>query len=875
MNNAIIILSIVCFSLILFLLVRFLRNWLKFKFMGSSYIYIAACFLICFVYALFSNLFVQSICSEAKASSGNVPLSIATSLFEAIKMMAVAFDKEKIAPFLSGNAISKLFGYGYIIASVSALLFTSISVILSFTKTLGIKSRTFFKTRCPKNEIFYLFSDPAVPITIRLAGELKNDGKIVIIFLSKASQKTQVGLEYKDKLISKGFDVRTESFGYGLCDKIFSQHFNKSKRRVYVYGLFSSDDYSLDMAENFYKVIGYNKRFRKIKRKVFFENKYSSSNKIDDLLNNILLKPNENDSKDEKDEKNKMRINALCSLSSIIGINQIVDMKNKTIKNFIKRNRLSDDSLCYLLEALKKELKEEEIIKQGPNAINGWREMLISISKEEILSQETIDSVQRFKVYLTYHESDMDFTKDYSGTTLHILNTLSEYDMISSEFVLNNQITNFIELPMNEKEIYEDNDNYHVTFLGFGKINRPIFDKMTYAYQLWGDNIKKVHYHIWDQKSQSFAETLSNYFNDSEKKNEDYPYLYDIKAELDGQNLQVYETIDRAIENAFSQPNRFVENGFEIFVVSVCNTLTDIQIASSLRKAILKRAEKNKRAKKTIIFVRVANRNVVDGYYSTKTDIKSQELINGGYLFKDDEKEGRVDAPIVIFGENALMSKYISEHLSFIDNVGKASMKSYYNNDMLKVEKAWLLSPKKEVLSNIQTVYSMKAKLKLLGYSLSNNYKIETKNGQNDYSEFVKSLKEFKDVSDNGEKKEYIPIEDYSKEIQLIASLEHNRWLASTYSIYKSDQRSFDDFKDDIKYIEKEHKITMKTKTENCSSHICMVTNKGLKELRGKIMSYGKSKKFDLKLLQEKVDELVYLNDIKAMKDIYLAIGKK
>ena len=772
----IILISVAAFAF-LYMLLRFIVRLKKYDFIGNIAFYIIVSYLVCLMFALAANFNpikievvdgVKTVIHTFENERQNIAAAVAMSLFDALRMMAVAFDQSRIDAYgQSPELMHRVFAYAYALASIFALIFASITTVLSLLKTFKARLQNLNRLRKRDTEIYYIFSDPKVTIALKLAKELKKNNKVVVMLLTRSSQKTQEGTEYKDMLVSNGLVVKTESFSQGIAKFIFNKHFNKQyhplaklfgydKRRVFVYGLFSDDETSVELGNNFKEAIVNNKHFIDLKTK----------------------------------------------------------LKNKTIKS------------------------------------------------------KDFDKFRKIRVFLTYHATDFDTESGYSAETCQIVSTLSEYDMISSEFVLNNQLSNFVSM----KEIgqNEDNKNFNVTFLGFGNINRPIFEKMSYAYQLWGDNVNKVNYHILDRRSETLVTPYENDFTKEVKpkkgeSQKDHVLLYRIDAEGDGQDLTSYEFVKSYVQKIKDNKgkkytNRFQPDGFEVFVVSICDTTTDIRIALLLRKAILSIFDQQKdkeRIKKTVIFVRVGNESIWKQFCAThSSEVVSQEQLNDGYLFEKDH----VDVPIVIFGENALMSKYISDHLRTIMRLGLASEIAYQTENnpkdgsvdpVYKAQIEWFKKTKDKVSKNTSTVYSLKTKLNLLGYKLTSDYKIARLDGKQ------VQPNEIVDVMN----KTTFPVFDLNNDIIKLAELEHNRWMATEYLLFKSTVWEMDEFlKNCIDYEYKE----INTRSPDKTKHSCMVTNEKLHEMRSKLLKIKEPEWF-----QDKVEKLTYYNDINMIQKMF------
>lgn len=821
-------------GIIVWLIIRFIYNLGKYDFLGNVLFYIGFAYALCFIFACYANFAPPSVAGETisividgKTATGEIispksdlnPLvGLVSSLFDALKMMAAAFDRSIVNGFVKDERVVRvIFGYYYAAVSFFALITTSISTILFVFKSFKAKIGNFFKCWDRKKNIYYIFSDPQVRPSMKLAHELKSEkeGKkyknIVYMYIESSTLKTQAGTEYRDALKMAGFDVKSEPFSQKLCAKIFNKHFNpqfrgckhKKIRNVTVYGLFSDDELSTKLAINF-------------------------TNAIND---GIL-------------EKRR------CG------------KKYKGNNHYFK----------VLYQNITKKYREEGFVKAHTKMV-----------------QEDLEKLNHFKVFVTYQDADIDISHDFSGKTLHIVNTLSQYDMISSEFVLNNPITNFISI--NEVENAKE-DSLNVTFVGLGKINRPIFEKMTYAYQLWGDGKYLVNYHIVDRCSKEYLEYYSNEFvkkpKDGQKEEEiinktqtdneylEKPYLYKIDADCDGKNLNSFEIISNHLKNVKDNEGRFSDSGFEIFVISLSNTNSDIKAALDLRRALYKNVGSEKLTK-TAIFVRVANQQVIDNlktddttYVIDQNELSKQTL--GGLV---DSKGNRIYVPIIVFGQNTTMSKFIREHYSILDKLGLNTQKAY-NADKedtetvidLKTRVEWLTKKKIDVLSNIATVYSLKTKLQIFGSEYAGNFE------NND--EFVSKTKDCLDQINSQRsdcETDFETITSSDKPLMKLAELEHNRWMASEYLFRKYGQRKKANYFSKTNY--NEAKVKLETKNPSLTKHICMTTNRGLKDLYKEQIGLTFIKGPNKDKNKENCIKLTFGNDIQAVIDVLKHFRKK
>lgn len=749
MNELVIALLILSGVVFIGLIFRYLLYALKYKYRGNALIYTVFCFIVCYCYSLYANFF-PAIPPENPA---NPIVLIVTSVFDTLKMMVVAFDKNLIGAYFQLNDPMKLaFGIGYVVSSIASLAISSMAVIMMTVRNFKKNGKTFFKKLNPNTEFYYIFSDPGMPMAAKLATELqKKDAnkRVVTMFVTSSSQKTQEGTEYKDMLMMKGLNVQTENFSAGLASFLL-RHFDKKfwpipycfkKRKVFVYGLFSNDDVSVEFGGHFLAALNSNKRFQKLYEK----------------------------------------------------------------------------------------------LKSG-----------------EPLTDQEMSVFETFKVFLTYQNSDIDKANGFTKKTGHIINTLSLYDMISSEFLLNNQLSNFVDL--NSIKDDEDNKSLNVTFLGFGKANRSIFEKMKAAYQLWTDNTNKVNYHVLDQFAESLVDLYKNRFTE-EGGEADKPVFYNIASELDGRDLTSEEELNRYFENIKndSKSNRFSEKGFEVFLVSFADTNTDVKMAITLRNTLIKYFDEEK-LKKTVIFVRIADDRISRNFEDKEFNefVLSQEEINSGILFKD-----HISVPVVVYGQNSLMSSYISKHHFMINKLGLAAMISYYGGDKSSATADFYLANKDTITANIDTVYSLKTKLNLFGYTLTSDYLIERLDGQKTTPEEF-----YNDISKQISGVTYPDLPQGSP-VTRLAELEHNRWLVTSYKVFKYLPLSYEEF---IAGSKEKGKAT--TKNANGDKNVCMVTNAGLRDIRNKALKdLGESSK-------ERLDKICFYYDVDALKTVFYTLSE-
>ena len=898
---ALLIIAVIAVILMSILLTRFLYRLIHYGYIGNVYLYIIAAYLLCLLMSFIVNynpipvnitndsITVNDVATTIVDTSSNIPshhpvVHFFSSFFDALRMMALAFDKSVVAAYFNQelsqfeNAACFIFGVVYYAISAFAVATTIIGVIIFFAKTLIAKAVNIGRSLWKDKTVYYIFSEAKVAGPAkRLARVLKERKQIVIMYVTRDSLKTQEGTEYRDSLINEGFDVRGESFSQKLCGYIFHKYFKRNfgirrfgkyhNRKVTVYGLFANDESAIELAVNFKRGIVEDKLFYKNYRFLWGKN-----------ANSYLRDMEEFQKIDEELNKNRVVANRMKAIE-------------ERLSEIAAR---SDDG--DLTPEQKAALEEEKIkLENEKGQLDPQYQAFLKAEKAR--GAELLEYLEKYHIFITYQDCDFDLVQDFSAQTLHIINTLSQYDMVSSEFILNNPIINFLpkklesdvkegndnETPIEEKKYIIDlNDNntdaFHVSFFGFGNINKPIFEKMTYAYQLWPDNKHKIHYHVYDYRANELVEKIENeYVNDivQGSPNEYFPkpLLYKVNAECDGKDLTDYEILDSHFKklldsNLNPEANtRFQSKGFEIFVVSAKSTNSDIQIAVNLRKVLLKRLGPE-RLKTTYIFVRIGN----DG-------IKNNILKDGEKTFVFHQKDYKAaignsyGAPIIIFGENTNMAEFIDHDYKKLIKLGLAASQAYDpNKEPYQVKLEWLQSSKLDVLSNTCSFYSLPTKFELIGYHL--DFGNET-NGKGQWTIVDKNKKEtlttdnLKAFEDNVDKLTMeinfgVEGEEINRDADMLtlSQLEHNRWTAANYLLFHSTQMSKKTFKkENSNHFAGEEQKKFKTNINEKGEHICMTTNAGLEELYTflNIDTLPKNKEIAIKLVLE--------NDINQMKE--------
>lgn len=846
------------------LVTRFLVNLFKYDYLGNVYIYVIFAFILCFFYSWYAAM------HPLKGSAPNFLIALVSSIFDAIKMMATAFDRDVISGYFSKGGIDSWFAGFYTFVSFFAIVATSLSTILFVFKSFKAKLLNFFRSLNPKKEMYYIFSDPQVRPSMKLAEELKKDKKIVIMYIPSSVLKTQTGTEYRDALKNAGFDVRSEPFSYKLCNRIFTKHFNLQYRKVFlfpwkyftrhrkvtVYGLFSDDEFSTNLAINFTKAINDGK----LNEKIYLEQKKYTEDEMLSILDALGKKV-------EDEKKLKANIDWLeeCLMKDGIVLEDYGINFNNTVKKLLEKG--------FKIKLIKQKKRRKQTNKYFKKVFAKYKDYDgTNANYTEAEIKKDLNKLNNFRVFVTYQDNDIDLNHNFSSRTLHIVTTLSQYDMISSEFVLDNPITNFIDI--NSKDFFENkNLSMNVTFLGLGKINRPIFEKLTYAYQLWGDGDYLINFHILDKYSNNFVEMYRNEFTNLPKQakaSDEDPYLpkpilYNIYPGCDGKDLREYEVLLSYLNQEAKKKNRFTDNGFEIFVISLCDTTTDVNTALKLRQTLLKVISDDKKLYKTIIFVRIPNETVINNLKAENSSyVIDQSLLNEKTL-----KNLHIKAPIVVFGENTTMSKYIKEHHTILNNLGMYSLVSYNSNikdeniRRMMTQVQWIQSNKISVLINVATAYSLKTKLQIFGYRYTGHF---------ENNETVASLtdgcaKQIENQMKDCQK-------DFGKEnssfantsIMKLAELEHNRWLATSYLLNKYGQWNKTDYlaESNYKYNKRDKIWNFKTKNDSNTKHICMTNNNGLKNLYNSQTAIKFAKDNSN---QENAIKLVFRNDVQAIID--------
>ena len=132
---------IVTGTIYLLMAINFIIKLRKFKLFGSKYFYIVIPYFICLVYSLYLN-FNPIVPPETESGPW---VLVASSLFDSLKMIAVAFDRAVIgAYFFTGSPYDFAFGIGYLLSSILALAFASLGIIVGFVISFRVKFLSIF-----------------------------------------------------------------------------------------------------------------------------------------------------------------------------------------------------------------------------------------------------------------------------------------------------------------------------------------------------------------------------------------------------------------------------------------------------------------------------------------------------------------------------------------------------------------------------------------------------------------------------------------------------------------------------------------------------------------------------------------------------------
>lgn len=735
MKLQLIIASVVSILIIGYLVWRFAKNYRRYRYIGSTFVYLLLCFVACYICSLCA-VYNPSIPPEEEVT---LLSALGGSIFSAIKMFAVSFEYKAIAEYLTMGPAYVFFAITYVSTSGASLAFVSLAIILSFAKGIIPKWRNFFRYFKPSRNIHYIFTDSGVTISSRLANELNKKRDIVRVVVTRKSQKTQEGTEFKDALIAQKFDVITEDFTdkYGKLIYRKSLSFINKHRKTYVYGMFSNDEDAIVFAKNFTSAVRENKKFKNAKAEY---NKHFA----------------------DKDEKY---------------FNEL-DLKSKN---------------------------------------------------------KVYDVVDRMQVLVSFQDHDIDLVYKFTQGTLGVVTTLSQYEIVASSFAFEHPISEFIDL--NEVLKEKDNKDMHVTFFGFGRINQEVFKKIVYGYQLWGDNVHKINYHIADMESEALSvQFVNEYSRPLGNESGDLPraHMYNIDAIFNGEDLNNEQRLRDYVKEI--APKRFKANGFELFIVSTGSPSNSLRFARILQRALHDALTSEQAKKCYILACGAGNQEVCD-------------------LF--DASKDKMLPTIRTFGSDSVIADYIDNRYQPFNDLAIGAQKAYRSKTMSTKYKdevlffterlMWKTNSKTDILDNVAVIWNLRAKLSLLGYDLvENGGKFEIKQGDK-----VLSKEEFAKVFDSHFKNKYEECDEIGK---TIAEMEHNRWLIASYLSKRYERRPLSDFLKDFK-----------SKNAEKTSNICMTTNEGLRKIYSDGVKANKDK-------EESLNNLTYRYDTNALREIFSSL---
>ena len=266
---------------------------------------------------------------------------------------------------------------------------------------------------------------------------------------------------------------------------------------------------------------------------------------------------------------------------------------------------------------------------------------------------------------------------------------------------------------------------------------------------------------------------------------------------------------------------------------------------------------KEKALKRAYIFVRIGNEKIAKSVISENSNtFFSQETFN--------DKKDSLIVPIIIFGEHTNMSDFIDRDYETLVKLGKVASGAYapMKTDE-EIEFDWLRDNKTSVLNNIATIYSLKTKLNIIGYDLE----IDKRQWSIKEREIVEGeLQERVITSDEYDSRvrklenevDFMSEEKYDVPMMKLARVEHNRWLATNFTLYKTGLMSKKE------YALPDYAKSNKAKTKGRERHACMTTNKGLRDVYTYAVAQG--------LSEDKAMKLCYTNDIAIMKKVFQTI---
>ena len=821
MLSLVIILIILEIIIFLILVARFFNNYFKYRYIGSFTIYLISSYILCLLFSLITNIYPP----EGLINNNEFVLAIMVSFFDAIKMMLSNFSTDVITSYINSNIIwMNVFGIAYIITSFIALVATSISVILIFIKTLKPKANNFIRKNINKKNNVFIYTETDVKISLKLAKHLRDNGYVVKIILSRDSQDSGSGQEFKKQLTMAGFEVLTENSSSNFASFIIKNNWKiNNEKETIIYGLFSDDEKNVSFANQFKKAI--------CNSKIYYLTEVNKIALDDELYNKI--KNEYNEIKDYKMAKQRGKL-----IKDVDAVRNNI-YNNKKYLNIEDKNEIN-------------KLQEEEKIR---------------------IKEEDYMRINRLKVFVSYQDFDCNCIYKYNLETKGIINSISEYDIVSTNFIMDNPISNFIDINKIIKEKEINLGNMNVNFLGFGNVNQAIFNKMLQAYQLFSDNEYRINYTISAFNAKEMVEAYRSIYSNYEKKfdTDNYlkvPHLYDLNVAFDNIDLNNIHFIELYIKKMVEDNKHFAKNGFEMFVVACKKSNMNARISYYLRQAILSLVPVEKRDK-TIVFTRMSNSETIDIFNNNDFVFRQNEFLKG-FNSKKYLELNCPSCPIVIMGEDAFISDYVNNHYNKAIELS-LKMDAYHLMNTLNIKPdsfelrkfiakqkiKWQNTPKEQIMVNVSPFYQLRAKLNALGLDLNRDYKVVNKdNNIISKEQFDKILKEIfneNNIDEFGLKRTDNIIGER------LLEMEHNRWIMAAYLTYRYLPYEIDKF----------NHSPLNTKNKDLRAHICMTTNKGLKDLEKLVFNNPKMTKED----KEEIKRVVYSYDLDFLNNLFAILN--
>ena len=390
----IIVLSSLSVGIFAYLFTRFIFYFKKYKYRGNAYVYVGVTYLLCLAYTI--TLKLNPVNAVDKLSLG---LALTSSFFDSVRMSIGSFDVKVIQGFNSSNELWRvIFSYAFVVTSICSLIATSISVILSFWFQLKPKAINLVKDKFGKKddrENVFIFTEPRVKVSIKLAEKLRESGDYVRVIISRKSQSTQEGQEFKNRLVGEGFDVWTENTSSNFASFIINNYWKKNpKHKTMVYGLFDSDEANIRYANQFEKALTNNKRFKRICSTFLYKKEKDAKLDIEKLENKILKE-------EGQVEKNRLE-------NELIYKKQDLEAIELEIKKYEEKG----------IKPYKKKLAKRKIIVKDGNTER------LEEKDVDIRYERCLNTLENIRIFLTYQDFDCNCIYRYDVETLGIINSI-------------------------------------------------------------------------------------------------------------------------------------------------------------------------------------------------------------------------------------------------------------------------------------------------------------------------------------------------------------------------------------------------------------------------------------------------------------------